>query len=124
MIFRRLWPLGLLALALASTGCDSGRKNPPDVVVRALNATANFPEPIFLRRGPLETQPIQLAFLGGSQRTFDEDTYNFRVSYGDIQTQSLIEVENFEKQISTGTWYTFVLYQKAGSVTHTVLESP
>jgi hypothetical protein len=124
MIFRRIWPLGLLALALASTGCDSGRKNPPDVVVRALNATANFPEPIFLRRGPLETQPIQLAFLGGAQRTFDEDTYHFRVSYGDIQTQSLIEVESFDKQISTGTWYTFVLYQKAGNVTHTVLESP
>ena len=45
MRFRRLWPLGLLALALASTGCDSGRQNPPDVVVRALNATAEFPRP-------------------------------------------------------------------------------
>ena len=120
---RTLWPLGLLALALASTGCDSGRKNPPDVVARGLNATANFPD-LFLRRGPLETQPMQLAFLGGAQRTWDEDTYTFHVSYGDIQTQALVEVETFQKQVSNGTWYTFVLYQKAGGVTHKVLESP
>jgi hypothetical protein len=122
MRFRRLWPLGLLALALASAGCDSGRQNPPDVVVRALNATANFPD-LFLRRGPLESQPMQLSFLGGAQRTWDEDTYNFHVAYGDIQTQTLVEVETFEKQLSSGTRYTFVLYQKAGSVTHKVLES-
>jgi hypothetical protein len=123
MRFRRLWPLGLLALALASAGCDSGRKNPPDVVVRALNATANFPD-LLLQRGPLESNPIRLAFLAGDQRTWDEDTYNFHVSYGDLQTQQLVEVENFAKQISSGTRYTFVLYQKAGNVTHTAIESP
>jgi hypothetical protein len=66
---------------------------------------------------------MQLSFLGGAQRTWDEDTYNFHVAYGDIQTQTLVEVETFEKQLSSGTRYTFVLYQKAGSVTHKVLES-
>jgi hypothetical protein len=114
MRFRRLWPLGLLALALASTGCDSGRPNPPDVVVRALNATANFPDLIF-RRGPAELQPMQLSFLGGAQRTWDEDTYHFHVGYGDIQTQTLVEVETFDKQLSTGTWTPCCT--RAGSVT-------
>ena len=124
MIFRRLWPLGLLALALASTGCDSGRKNPADVVVRGLNATAHFPEPIVLRRGPLELNPMQLGFLGGSQAAWDEDTYNFHVTYPDAATHGVVEAETFQKQISTGTWYTFVLYEKAGAVMHKVLESP
>lgn len=120
----RPWPLGLLALALASTGCDSGRKNPPDAVVRALNATAHYPSPLVLQRGPLETSPISLAFLGGDQRAWDEDTYNFHVRYTDLKTQQPVEVESFSKQISSGTWYTFVLYEKGGAVTHKVLESP
>ncbi len=125
MRFRRLWPLGLLALALASTGCDSGRKNPPDVLVRVLNATANFPD-LIIQRGSLDVPPSapQLAFLGGDQRTWDEDTYTFHVSYSDLQTQKLVEADSFTKQISTGTWYTFVLYQKGGNVTHKILESP
>ena len=38
---------------------------------------------------------MQLSFLGGAQRTWDEDTYNFHVAYGDIQTQTLVEVETF-----------------------------
>jgi hypothetical protein len=69
------------------------------------------------------TQPLQVDFLGGDQAAWDEDTYNFHVTYLDIQTQNPVEVESFTKQIVTGTWYTFVLYQKAGLVTHTVIES-
>jgi len=124
MIFRRLWPLGLLALALATTGCDSGRKSPAKVVVRALNATAHFPEPIVLRRGPLELNPMQLGFLGGAQAGWDEDTYTFHVTYTDLKSNSTVEAETFQKQISAGTWYTFVLYEKAGAMTHKELESP
>ena len=123
MRFRRLWPIGLLALALASTGCDTGRKNPPDTLVRVLNATANYPALAF-KRGRAEIQPMTVDFLGGNQATWDVDTYNFHVTYVDIQAQKEVEVENFTKQISSGTWYTFVLYQKAGNVTHKVLESP
>jgi hypothetical protein len=115
MRFRRLWPLGLLALALASTGCDSGRKNPADVVVRGLNATAHFPEPIVLRRGPLELSPMQLGFLGGAQAAWDEDTYNFHVTYSDLKSNSIVEAETFQKQVSAGTLYTIVLYEKAGA---------
>jgi len=124
MRFRRLWPLGLLALALASTGCDSGRKNPADVVVRGLNATAHFPEPIVLRRGPLELNPMQLGFLGGAQAPWDEDTYTFHVTYSDLKSNSIVEAETFQKQVSAGTLYTIVLYEKAGAVTHKILESP
>jgi hypothetical protein len=126
MRFRRLWPLGLISLALASTGCDSGRKNPPDTLVRVLNATANYP-PLAFWRGAVRSNPVsaplQVDFRGGNQATWDEDTYNFHVTYSDQQTQSFVEVENFSKQIVNGTWYTFVLYQKAGAVTHKVLES-
>jgi Domain of unknown function (DUF4397) len=124
MTFRRLWPLGLLALALASTGCNSGRTNPPDTVVRVLNATANYPQ-LFFKRGSRDPAPIQLDFLGGSSpTTWDEDTYNFHVTYGDVATRTEVEAHAFTKQIATGTWYTFVLYQKGGSVTHAVLEAP
>jgi hypothetical protein len=127
MRFRKLWPLGLLALALASTGCDSGRKNPPDALIRVLNATANYPPLAFwrgaVRTNPIE-RPIQVDFLGGNQSIWDEDTYNFHVTYLDVKTQGFVELESFSKQIATGTWYTFVLYQKAGGVTHQVLESP
>jgi hypothetical protein len=121
MRFRRLWPLGLLALALASTGCDSGRKNPPDTLVRVLNATSNYP-PLAFKRGPAELSPLTVDFLGGTQATWDTDSYNFHVTYADNGQE--IEVETFTKQISSGTWYTFVLYEKGGSVTHKVLESP
>jgi hypothetical protein len=62
-------------------------------------------------------------FLGGNQATWDADTYNFHVTYADIQTNAEVEVEQFTKQVANGTWYTFVLYQKAGNVTHAVLES-
>jgi Domain of unknown function (DUF4397) len=124
MTLRRLWPLGLLVLALASSGCDSGRQNPPDTLVRVLNAAPNYPVLTF-KRGPLiENPPLQFDFLGGGQRTWDTDTYNFHVTYGDLQTQTNVEVETFTKQLATGTVYTFVLYQKGGSVTHSVLESP
>jgi hypothetical protein len=123
MRFHRLWPIGLLALALASTGCNAGRKNPADTVVRVLNATANYPALAF-KRGPAEPSPLRVDFLGGDQATWDVDTYNFHVTYGDIKTQTEVEVESFSKQLTTGTWYTFVLYQKAGNVTHAVLESP
>ena len=126
MIFRSFWPLGLLALALATTGCDSGRKNPPDTVIRVLNATANYPSLIFWRgavQASPTTAPIQVDFLGGDQGTWDEDTYNFHVTYSDLQTRAPVEVETFSKQLVAGTWYTFVLYQKAGAVTHTVIES-
>src|SRR3954452_531141 len=126
MRFPRLWPFGLLALALASTGCNGGRQNPPDAVVRVLNATANYP-PLTFWRGAVQarptTQPLQVDFLGGDQAAWDEDTYNFHVTYLDLQTQNPVEVETFTKQLVTGTWFTFVLYQKAGSVTHTVIES-
>jgi hypothetical protein len=127
MRFRRLWPLGLLALVLATTGCNGGRKNPPDAVVTVLNATANFP-PLTFWRGPIRLnpidQPLQVDFLGGQRATWDEDTYNFHVSYLDLQSQSAVEVDNFAKQVVTGTSYTFVLYQKAGTVKHAILESP
>jgi hypothetical protein len=123
MTFRRLWPIGLLALALASTGCDSGRKNPPDTLVRVLNATANYPA-LSLKRGPAEVQPLVVDFLGGNQATWDTDTYNFHVTYFDLGTQREVEAEQFSKQVVTGTWYTFVLYQKGGLVTHAVLEAP
>ena len=98
MRFRRLWPFGLLALALASTGCNGGRKNPPDAVVRVLNATANYPALTFWR-GAVQarptTQPLQVDFLGGDQAAWDEDTYNFHVTYLDLQTQNPVEVDSF-----------------------------
>jgi hypothetical protein len=124
MRFRTLWPFGLFALALASSGCNGGRKNPPDTLVRVLNATANYPA-LTLKRGPvIEPVPLRVDFLGGQQTTWDEDTYNFHVTYANIQTNAEVEVEHFTKQVVNGTWYTFVLYQKAGNVTHAVLESP
>ncbi len=116
------WPFGLLALALASSGCDSGRKNPDSTVVRVLNATAHYPALAF-HRGPRDPSPLQLDFLGGDQTTWNEDTYNFHVTYGDLQTQTDVQVEQFSRQIAAGTWYTFVLYEKGGNVLHTVLES-
>src|SRR5262245_36087346 len=115
-----LWPLGLLALALASTGCDTGRKNPANTVVRVLNATAHYPALAF-HRGPRDPSPLALDFLGGDQASWNEDTYNFHVTYLDIKTQTPVEVEAFSSQVSAGTWYTFVLYEKGGSVVHTVL---
>ena len=108
MRLRRLWPIGLLALALASTGCNGGRKNPPDTLVRVLNATANYPALSF-KRGPAEIQPLAVDFLGGNQATWDADTYNFHVTYVDLATQREVEVEHFTKQVVNGTWYTFVL---------------
>lgn len=122
MRFRRLWPIGLLALALASTGCDSGRKNPANTVVRVLNATAHYPA-LALHRGPADPNPLAVDFLGGDQATWDEDTYNFHVSYIDIQSQAQVQVDQFSRQVSAGTWSTFVLYEKGGNVTHTVLDS-
>lgn len=122
MRFRRLWPLGLLALALASTGCNGGRKSPASTVVRVLNATAHYPALTF-HRGPADPAPLAVDFLGGDQTTWNEDTYNFHVTYLDIKTQAPVTVDQFSRQVSAGTWSTFVLYEKGGNVTHTVLDS-
>jgi len=67
---------------------------------------------------------MQLGFLGGAQAPWDEDSYNFHVTYTDLKTNSTVEAETFQKQISAGTLYTIVLYEKAGAVTHKVLEAP
>jgi hypothetical protein len=123
MRFRSLWPFGLFVLALASTGCDTGRKNPTNTVVRVLNATAHYPALSFYR-GPLDPSPLALDFLGGDQATWNEDTYNFHSSYVDLQTRAPVNVEQFSTRVSSGTLYTFVLYEKGGSVVHAVLESP
>jgi hypothetical protein len=122
MRLRRLWPIGLLALALASTGCNSGRKNPANTVVRVLNATAHYPALAF-HRGPADPNPLAVDFLGGDQATWDEDTYNFHVTYIDLASQAQVQVDQFSRQVSSGTWSTFVLYEKGGNVAHTVLDS-
>jgi len=122
MRFRRLWPLGLLALALASSGCDSGRKSPTNTVVRVLNGTAHYPT-LALHRGPMDPSPLAVDFLGGDQATWNEDTYNFHVTYFDPQSQAQVQVDQFSRQVSSGTLSTFVLYEKGGEVTHAVLDS-
>lgn len=127
MTLRRLWPLGLLALALASTGCSNGRTNPPDTLVRYLNVAPTYPQ-LFFKRG--QTQLIvlptqqQLPYLAGAQDTWDTDTYTFHVTYVDSATNAEIEADSFTRQIASGTWYSFLLYEKAGNLTHAILESP
>ena len=127
MTLRRLWPLGLLALALASTGCSGGRKNPPDATVRVLNVAPSFSSLIY-RREQLtgNNPPTTLAYQGaGGDFPYDEDTYDFTVAVPDLTTAALTkDADTFSHALVAGTLYTFVYLESGGNVTHVILESP
>src|SRR4029077_3987878 len=104
MTLHRLWPLGLLALALASTGCDSGRKNPPDAVVRVLNVAPSFGALNYRRERVVLTNPSVPLFYQGSasgssagstELSYDEDTYSFTASARDPATLSDVDRDSF-----------------------------
>jgi uncharacterized protein DUF4397 len=127
MRLRRLWPLGLLLLALASTGCGSGRKNPPDTTVRAINVVPSF-QSLAFRREQLTASNLSvlLGYQAGTSpdETYDEDTYTFYVASATIGTGQSVDRDSFSYKVVAGTLYTFVFMESGGAVTHTVLESP
>jgi hypothetical protein len=118
--------LGLLALALASPGCDSGRKNPPDATVRVLNVAPSFVSLDYRREEVVATNlPTTLGYQqGSSDLNYDEDTYDFHVSSVDPSTVTRVDRDSFSQKVETGTLYTFVFLESGGNVTHTILESP
>jgi len=133
MTLHRLWPLGLLALALASTGCDTGRKNPPNATVRVLNVAPSFGALTYRREQVVLTNPpVPLLYQGSAsgssagsiELSYDEDTYSFTASARDPATLADVDRDSFTKKIVTGTLYTFVFLETGGNITHTILESP
>jgi len=130
MTLHRFWPFGLLALALASTGCNSnGRTNPPDTFVRVLNVVPSRPSLNYRREQiTLTNASTNLPFQGAATSDFvyDEDTYNFSVSAIDpaasVPTQ--IDVDGFSHKVVAGTLYTFVFIESGGVVEHAILEQP
>lgn len=127
MTLRRLWPLGLLVLALAVAGCSNGgRKNPPDAFVRVLNVVPSVSSLLY-RRGQVTStnSASSVAYQDGSTTfVYDEDTYNFTVATVDLATIASKDLDTFSLQIVAGTLYTFVYVESGGAVTHTILESP
>ena len=133
MKLRRLWPLGVLALALASTACSGGRKNPADAPVRVLNVAPSFAQLSYRREQITVTNPsMPLSYQGSAQGStsstdlvYDEDTYTFTAASPDLANPaSEVDRDSFTQKVAAGTRYTFVFLESAGSVTHTVLESP
>ena len=133
MTLRRLWPLGVLALALASTGCDTGRKNPPDASVRVLNVAPSFPHLTYRREqitvtnppSPLSYQGSAQGATSGTDFTYDEDTYTFTASSPDpANPVTEVDRDSFVQKVVKGTRYTFVFLESGGAVTHLILESP
>jgi len=133
MKLRRLWPLGVLALALASTACNGGRTNPPDAAVRVLNVAPSFAHLTYRREQITLTNPsTSLSYQGSAQGTasstdlvYDEDTYTFTAASPDLANPTAeVDRDSFTQKVATGTRYTFVFLESGGNVTHTVLESP
>ena len=76
MNLRLVASCGLVSAVLVVTGCDEGRKNPPDVSVVVANAAPGFQELGFRRE---QTSARTLAFKDAQINTWDADTYDFFV---------------------------------------------
>lgn len=129
MIVRKIRPLRLLAFALAlvAMGCGDGRKAPGTTAVQVINAAPSYSSLNF-RRGPITNLTynplVNLQYLGGSQQIYGEDTYTFYVSTTELTTSIEHDIDNFAKEIVSGTAYTIVLYESGGKIAHAILESP
>ena len=117
MTVSTLRPLALAALAFAAIGCDEGRTNPPDTTVRIVNVAPGFPALTFAR-GPTDPRVQEnLAFRGGSEATYDADTYNYRVYVRGVERKA------FSKEVAADTLYTFVLAQSGAGIQELILEA-
>ena len=116
-----LFSVGLALLALGLAACDTGRKAPPKVEVRVLNAVPRY-QSLDYRR--VESMPATIDFKTGNAFTYDEDTYTFNVETFDAITGRPERILSFPQKVVSGTTYTFVVYDAGTTIDRVVLEVP
>jgi hypothetical protein len=105
-----LRPAALAALALAAVGCDQGRSNPGDAVVRIVNAAPGF-DTVQVYRENVTTSQNGFAFQGGTEATWDEDTYDLSAYVNNLATGRLDQLVTAPQQVLAANLYDIVVVQ-------------
>src|SRR5215203_6125069 len=97
MNLRYVASCGLLCAALLLTGCDEGRKNPPDVTVRVANVAPTFQELGFRRE---QSAVRAIAFNDAQENRWDADTYDFFIDERAVALNSTPRRWTFSRELS------------------------
>ncbi len=119
MYLRHVVTCSVLGLAFALAGCDQGREDPPDVVVRVTNAAPSFAT-LNYRREQSRSEP--LAYKGSTvDITYDVDTYDFFVDETSL-TATAPRSWTFSRQLEVDRRYQFVITEVAGEPQTVVID--
>ncbi len=116
--------LGLAVIAIGLSGCNGGRKAPPDTIVRATNVVPSYAGAGFRRAEAPDGTLVSLAYKGSAQAVYNEDTYDFHLEAQHADEATPTRIVNFTKQVLAGTTYDFVFTEAAGTPGYTILEMP
>jgi hypothetical protein len=111
----------LVSAVLAVTGCEDGRKNPPDASVVVANVAPGFQELGFRRE---QTSARSLAFRDAQINSWDVDTYDFFIDERGLFVGDTPRFWTFRQELVVDTDYTFVLTEVAGEVQPVVIANP
>jgi hypothetical protein len=116
---------GLISAVFALVACDEGRKAPPKVTFRVVNAAPGFAKLDYIRERPPVEKPFPLPYKGANEYRYDVDTYDFYVydrwlDVPDYTPRTWTFLETLEPDFG----YTLVLAERAGEVQPVFLEYP
>jgi hypothetical protein len=112
-----------MAAALASAGCDEGRKAPGKTGVQVVNAAPGFSELNFVRERDTRNA-VTLTFKATQEYVWDADTYDFTIGARTLDSNSSGRTWTFSTQVETQNTYEFVLTEVGGEVQPVVITKP
>jgi hypothetical protein len=126
MNLRHVATCGLVCAVFAVAGCDKGRTEPGEVLVRVVNVAPSFATLRYQREtGDQQFQAADLGFKGNSpDYSYDIDTYDFYVSERALLPTGTPRSWTFSSTLEAKRAYTFVLTELVGEVQPVVIEQP